>query len=210
MPSMENRQSQGKEREIIECVKESILYSFPHPKKAITSKNVHCIEANNFTGVVVFMFIVKQNVQDALQIFQEAAQWLVRNNIPLWNPQDFENGKFLKTIDQKNLFVAYSENKPAAAMVLQWEDPVLWPHDLNNAGYIHKLSVNRQYAGKGIAQWFVGWAIEQVRSRKRLFLRLDCEANRQKLCKIYEKMGFTQVKRRIIGLYDLALYEMQL
>ena len=33
MPSMEKRQRQGKEREIMERVKKSFLYSFPLPKK---------------------------------------------------------------------------------------------------------------------------------------------------------------------------------
>jgi putative protease len=36
MPSMEKRQRLGKEREIMECVKDIFLNSFPHPKKAIT------------------------------------------------------------------------------------------------------------------------------------------------------------------------------
>jgi len=33
---MEKRQRLGKEREIMECVKDIFLNSFPHPKKAIT------------------------------------------------------------------------------------------------------------------------------------------------------------------------------
>jgi hypothetical protein len=33
---MEKRERQGKEREIVECVKERSSYSFPRSKKAIT------------------------------------------------------------------------------------------------------------------------------------------------------------------------------
>jgi hypothetical protein len=36
MPSKGKRQRQGKEREIMECVKDIFLNRIPHPKKAIT------------------------------------------------------------------------------------------------------------------------------------------------------------------------------
>jgi hypothetical protein len=35
MPSIEKRQRRGKEREIMECVKDIFLNSFPHPKKQL-------------------------------------------------------------------------------------------------------------------------------------------------------------------------------
>jgi hypothetical protein len=37
---MEKRQRLGKEREIMECVKDIFLNSFPHPKKAITYQRI--------------------------------------------------------------------------------------------------------------------------------------------------------------------------
>jgi GNAT superfamily N-acetyltransferase len=153
------------------------------------------------------LITVRRNPTAALCIMKEAAEWLVKKNMPLWDPMDFENGKFLQSADENNLYTAYVENVPAAAMSLQWIDPIFCPNAKVDSGFIHKLSVSRAFAGKGIAQEFVEWAKTEVRKRNRCYLRLDCAADRHKLCELYEKMGFTRIDRRFVGPYDNAFYE---
>ncbi len=46
--------------------------------------------------------------------------------------------------------------------------------------------------------------------QERTSLRLDCAADRPKLCRFYEDYGFRRVGRRMVGWYDAAFYELPL
>lgn len=50
-------------------------------------------------------------------------------------------------------------------------------------------------------------AIKECKKRNIVFLKLDCDASREKLCSFYEKFGFTQVDRKMMGIFDVAFYE---
>jgi ribosomal protein S18 acetylase RimI-like enzyme len=152
--------------------------------------------------------VSQSDVKSALAIIREVSEWLIDKKMPLWNPDDFSNGKFIKSIGDGNLCTAYIGSEPVAAMVLQWSDPVFWPNSMGDSGFIHKLAVKREFAGKGISKKFTDWAKNEVRSRNRTFLRLDCAADRTKLCKVYEDLGFLKIDRRMVGIYDVAFYEL--
>lgn len=155
------------------------------------------------------MLSIRRNAEDALGVMKRAAEWLVERGMPLWQPSDFENGQFLDSISKEDLITAYVDDTVAGAMVLQWEDTEFWPHSRGDSGFIHKLCVERRFAGKGVAGALVEWAKNEVRARKRAFLRLDCSADRPKLCHVYENLGFSRVDRRMVGPYDIAFYEMR-
>jgi len=152
--------------------------------------------------------IRQSDITTALNIMKEVSEWLAKKGMPLWNPSDFENGKFIKTIKEEDLYTAYIDNIPVATMVLQWTDLEFWPNSIEDSGFIHKFCVKREFSGRGIANEFIKWAIDEVRKRKRKFLRLDCAADRPKLCKVYENNGFTSVGRKMIGQFDTAFYEL--
>ncbi len=46
--------------------------------------------------------------------------------------------------------------------------------------------------------------------QERTSLRLDCAADRPKLCRFYEDYGFRRVGLRMVGWYDAAFYELPL
>jgi GNAT superfamily N-acetyltransferase len=154
------------------------------------------------------MITVRQaDTKIALNIMKEAAEWLLGNKMPLWQPADFIPDNFLKSTKAEDVYTAYIQDTPVAAMILQWADPTFWPDSDGDSGFIHKLSIRREFAGRGIPKEFIEWAKDEVRKRNRQFLRLDCAGDRPKLCKIYEDMGFFQVERKMMGPYDVALYE---
>ena len=93
-------------------------------------------------------------------------------------------------------------------MILKWEDSYLWPDiKCGESGFIHKLCIRRKYSGKGLSESMIDFAIEECRKRNVAFLRLDCAGDREKLCSFYERLGFSQVRRRILGKFDVAFYE---
>jgi GNAT superfamily N-acetyltransferase len=160
-------------------------------------------------GLSPMLSIRKADTEAALDIMRKAAEWLVEKGMPLWDPKKFADGKILESVREEDLYTAYIDNKPVASLILQWSDPVFWPDSHGDSGFIHKLSVKRDCAGLGVPNKFVAWAKEEVRKRNRRFLRLDCAADRAKLCKVYEDMGFIKVDRRVVGMFDCAFYEIE-
>ncbi len=144
----------------------------------------------------------------ALDIMREAASWLIDLGQPLWLLDDLTEGHILADITQDDVYVGWTGGKSAAAMILQWQDPVFWPDAQDDSAFIHKLSVRRRFAGTGSACKMVGWAAEEARRRGKQFLRLDCAGDRPKLCAFYCGLGFRQTTRRMMGKFDVAFYEL--
>jgi ribosomal protein S18 acetylase RimI-like enzyme len=66
-----------------------------------------------------------------------------------------------------------------------WED---WSHP---AFYVHTLAVRRRYSGRGIGRRILAWAEQEAGRRRLPFLRLDCMAANDRLCRYYQEAGFT-------------------
>jgi GNAT superfamily N-acetyltransferase len=185
------------------------LRLFGNPLQVPASPKTRRARARKKQGHREVITVNQSDTTNALVILREISEWLIEKNMPLWNPDDFINGKFVRSIGDGNLCTAYIGTEPVAAMVLQWSDPAFWPNSIGNSGFIHKLAVKREFAGKGISRQFIDWAKDEVRSRNRSFLRLDCAADRPKLCNIYEELGFLRIERRMVGIYDIAFYELK-
>ena len=156
------------------------------------------------------MKITQGNVAIAVDIMREAASWLIETGRPMWRLEDITEEKILAGITKKNIYVGWVDDESAAAMILQWNDPFFWPQAKDDSGFIHKLSVRRRFAGTDVSSQMIEWAKEEARKRGKVYLRLDCAGDRPKLCSFYEGFGFHQTDRRMIGPFDIALYELRL
>jgi len=151
------------------------------------------------------------DIENALLIMKEAANRLIKTGKEMWNPEDITKEKILRNIAEKDIYIGYIDDEPAGSMILQWDDKFFWPNiGENESGFIHKLAVRQKYAGKKISNYMVQFAEEECRKRGIKYLRLDCAADRPKLCKFYENLGFRMVDRRMIDKYDTAFYEKKL
>jgi len=157
------------------------------------------------------LVISSGDIDNALLVIREAAKWLIDIGKPLWKLEDLTNEKLLKEITKENVYVGYVNNRPAAAMLLIWHDPVFWENIKPfESGFIHKLSVSREFAGKGYAEEMIKFAEAKCKCNNINFLRLDCAGDRAHLCKFYESLGFVQVNRKMMGNFDVAFYEKKL
>ena len=67
------------------------------------------------------------------------------------------------------------------------ERPRFWPDvPQDEATYIHRLAVRREFAGGRVSQFMLDWAAERTASLGRRFVRLDCDAARPQLRTVYE------------------------
>jgi GNAT superfamily N-acetyltransferase len=154
--------------------------------------------------------VTSGNVPMALAIIREAAAWLIERGRPLWRLEDLTEENILAGILPEQVHVGWVNDEPAAAMILQWQDALFWPQAGPDSAFIHKLSVRRSFAGQCIAFQMLDWARQQAIRQGKTYLRLDCAADRPILCSFYEKYGFHQVARRMVGPFDCAFYELPL
>jgi ribosomal protein S18 acetylase RimI-like enzyme len=79
---------------------------------------------------------------------------------------------------------------------MQWTDPEIWGEqgDDGLAGYIHGLAVRRAASGKNLGGDLLNLALKLTTEKPRPFLRLDCIATNERLCRYYRDAGFEPVR----------------
>jgi len=156
------------------------------------------------------MKIEENRTDDALFVIREAAQWLIDIRKPLWQLDELTEEKLFRD-QNKMTVVAYQDNEPAAAMILQWYDPLFWP-DIkeNESAFVHKLSVRRKFKGQGFSSTLLNHAALICKQKGVNFLRLDCDATRSKLCEFYESNGFSSIGQKKVDSFTVKFFVKQL
>jgi GNAT superfamily N-acetyltransferase len=154
----------------------------------------------------------KSNVEESLSIMREAAQWLINKGCPLWNLDDLTSEK-MKNEDDEYIVMWDKKGQSIATLLLNFEDRLFWS-DIppNTSGFIHKVSIRREYAGKGLAKHIIDYAIQECKQKGIESIRLDCDSERRNLCDFYTSIGFYLKEVKTLktkrGEFSVALYEM--
>ena len=144
-------------------------------------------------------------------VLREAAGWLEAGGRPLWTAEELAPAALLKCYDLREMRLGVLSGEPAAAMVVQERDGLFWPEVPEGESlFVHKLAAVRRLKGRGAAAAMLDRARAEASEQGRASLRLDCAADRPKLCRFYEDYGFRRVGRRTMGHYDAAFYELPL
>jgi GNAT superfamily N-acetyltransferase len=135
----------------------------------------------------------KNDLAAISEVLGEAAEWMERHRRPHWPADDLDPAVLASLVARNEFVTAQVSGRIIAVMTLQWKDLEFWPdHNDNNAGYLHKLAVRREIAGRGVPAIMVDWAARHVKESTREFLRLDCDLHAG-LCAVYERLGFERV-----------------
>lgn len=110
----------------------------------------------------------------------------------------------------ENFCVGQVDGIDASCMILQWSDSEWWPEaQCNEAGYIHKLCVRREFAGKGIPIEMIEYAKAQCREKGIKYLRLDTGWDEERMKQIYTDLGFDIVEKIVLkNGGEMALYQL--
>lgn len=75
-------------------------------------------------------------------------------------------------------------------------DPEFWSADdsPDDALYVHRMVVDRNYAGKHIGKALLDWATNLAIAQGKAWLRLDAWATNTALHNYYERQGFSLVR----------------
>ncbi len=153
----------------------------------------------------------QDDVPTVLEILTEASEWqLARGFSNPW-PLPFPEGPYRDAVDRGELIVAEAPSGDVVAtMILQWEDRPIWGERPADAGYVHKLAVRRNFAGRDTGGTLLEWAADRTRERARRWLRLDTLTARPRLHRYYEEHGFRRVGETLRGDVPLTLFERDL
>jgi GNAT superfamily N-acetyltransferase len=145
-------------------------------------------------------------------ILSEATAWLREHTgHPMWEAHEVTVAGLLEEYRPEDVHLAWDGGEAVATFILMPRDEVFWPEvPRGEAAFLHKLAVRRAWAGREVPARIVAWAKDEALARGARFIRLDCDAERPKLCEIYEGLGFTCVRRGIVRTFATCFYEMPL
>jgi GNAT superfamily N-acetyltransferase len=139
-------------------------------------------------GLVETRVATADDLDDVLDILNDAARWLASRGINQWRVDGFPRSLVAGDIARDEVYVARLDHRAVGTFTLQWSDEAFWPGAAGEAGYVHRIAVRREARGLGVELHKAAERATVAAGRK--LLRLDCYAGNHALCGYYERAGF--------------------
>ena len=144
------------------------------------------------------------------EILTEAAKWLRSSGMTLWPPEQLTPEHTAPDVQAGSFFLAWSGPAAVGTMRLTPSDPRFWPDALpGEAIYLHRLAVRRAVSGGPVSSALMRWAVAHATEEGAAFLRLDCDRERPRLRRVYERFGFSFHSERDMGTLVVARYQLR-
>lgn len=144
-------------------------------------------------------------------ILSEAVRWMTATGNSLWSESEVSVASVAPDVERGLYFLAFVDDVPMGTVRYQTSDFEFWPDATEDeAAYIHRLAVRRDYAGGKLSHQIMSWAVARAKEHGYKYLRLDTESSRLKLRGVYEKFGFKFHSNRQVGQYFVARYQLPL
>lgn len=162
--------------------------------------------------------VIIQDTDKAISVMYEVANWMKDKGMSLsqwWQPQNMNRAFLLQHAEPNEFYAVMVADQSAGSVILQeTERNQSWqPIDGDmpeKALYLHWLCVARNFAGQGIPKIIVDFATSEARKRGFKLLRLDTNAKEEKLCKLYEDLGFHLMGMEQEKNHQTAFYQKKL
>jgi len=145
-------------------------------------------------------------------ILHEVSAWLESAGTPMWVGNELAADEIERDVRSGAVYVASLDDAIVGTIRFQLDDREFWPDlpDDHQSAFVHRLAVRRAYAGRGVSTALLEWSATYARHLGRRYLRLDCDAERHALRRLYEAFGFQYHSSRQVGPYFVARYELPL
>lgn len=147
------------------------------------------------------------DLDTVLSILEEAALWTSHRGIEGWQPGSFSRRRIADRIERGEMYLAKIAGETFGTLALQWSDAEVWGDATEDAGYVHGLTIKRQFGGRGLGRELLRWAGERAALSGKSYLRLDCRAENRELNEYYERAGFCWRGRARVWGFGVNLYE---
>lgn len=151
-------------------------------------------------------------------ILLDTINWLNEINQPLWDENEVSwdrlsgkprSGDHYISGNYKisDFYIAYIDDTPSGCMALIDHDPFFWPDVAKGESlFIHKLAVTNAARKSGVSHALMDCAKKQGTARGLKTIRLDTDASRPKTRTFYEQQGFSFIRTKQMGPFDVAFY----
>lgn len=147
------------------------------------------------------MIFVRAELADLHRLLKfrtNAAAWLNEMGIDQWS-KPFPAGHIVQSIQRGEVFLIKESPASDAAATVTLDrdaDARLWTPEerAEDALYVHKLSVDRKYAGADLGGLILDWCGDRAARVGAKWLRLDAWTTNPPLQTYYLKHGFTHVR----------------
>jgi len=154
----------------------------------------------------------ENQLEEAVRVIRETAAWGREQGYRVWLDEWLTQEELLTSeVKPENFYTGYVDGKCACAFILQWSDVEHWPDAAKDeAVYLHKFCVKREFAHQGITKQTVDALKEECKRRGIKYIRLNTGLDEKVVRKIYLEAGFhiVDVIDREAGRTS-ALYELE-
>jgi GNAT superfamily N-acetyltransferase len=162
-------------------------------------------------GRLHFRAIAPEELDLVLALLESVSRWEEEIGLPHPWPRPFPRGRLREAAGRGEVYsIEDDEGAMLGTLTLQWEDRPFWGPRPPDAGYVHRLAVRREHAGRAIGRRALAWAEARTRENGRPFLRLDCLVESTRLRRYYEEAGFVPVGEVEVGGLPCRLFEKRL
>jgi protein-tyrosine phosphatase len=155
-----------------------------------------------------------KDVEDLGALRDDLARWLVGRGVDQWRAGEVPKDWIEHEVAQGLVHVVRSRGQLVATVTVAWEDPIVWSDQIESAGYLHRLMVDRRWAGHRVGAVLLAWAEAHIQASGRTIGRLDCVRSNHQLRDYYEAAGYGLVGFKdfpdIGWAHETALYEKEL
>lgn len=126
-------------------------------------------------------------------LYDAAAHWMQTHGIAQWKPGEKDEAHFRRRRADGEVWLAESAGHLVGAYELWSQDEPAWGVRPPEAGYVHRLMVDRDRAPAGTGRALLTHAEQRIAASGRTWSRLDCVASNPRLRTYYESAGYTAV-----------------
>jgi len=147
------------------------------------------------------MEIINATVDDLrpiMRLYDEAIAHQQAVSDLVW--KGFDERMVLSEIMEQRQWKIMIDDEIACVFMTAYNDPAIWDEkDKDSAIYIHRISTNPAFRGRGFTKFITNWAIDYAKTHQIDFVRLDTWQENPKLHQIYLNAGFTYVGIKAIS-----------
>ncbi|WP_239616712.1 GNAT family N-acetyltransferase [Cohnella mopanensis] len=156
-----------------------------------------------------------EDTQEIMRLLVNTAEWLLSKGSNQWNAllrgEDSHNTP--ESINKGEVYI-FRQDPKIVGMVILLQQPNAWDLDLwgertkdNSAIYLHRLAINRKFAGKGVGKNIMNWVDTEAPKLGKRVIRLDCLANNEVLNGFYRSLGYEFVGKASNSSGEFSKYE---
>jgi GNAT superfamily N-acetyltransferase len=151
------------------------------------------------------MIIQNSNQEDIafiFELFRKAVEYQKDKGYNLW--PNFEVSLIEREIKEKRHWKIVDGNTIACIFSVQYNDPIIWQEkDKDPAVYLHRITINPSFKGKGLIEYVKNWAIAHAKEKEKKYLRMDTWGDNETLRNYYIDCGFNYIGQQFLQHSDV-------